>query len=80
MEVDELLDRDATCAFFGGSRPIHFATLYRGIKAGRYPKPIPVGPNTSRWLTSECKAALEALIAAREGGETKCDTAQARAM
>jgi hypothetical protein len=26
----ELLDRTAACEFFGGSRPINAATLYRG--------------------------------------------------
>jgi predicted DNA-binding transcriptional regulator AlpA len=68
MERDELLDRRAACAFFGGVRPIHFATLYRGIDAGRYPKPVRVSPNTSRWLRSECEIALRALISARDDG------------
>jgi hypothetical protein len=36
---DEWLDISAACAFIGGTRPIHPATLYRGIKAGRYPPP-----------------------------------------
>src|SRR5271157_1316523 len=36
--------------FFGGSRPIDPSTLYRGIRAGRYPAPIHIGPNASRWL------------------------------
>jgi predicted DNA-binding transcriptional regulator AlpA len=62
----QLLDRKATCALLGGSRPIQPATLYRGIEAGRFPKPINVGPNIVRWLRSECEAALEALIAKRD--------------
>jgi hypothetical protein len=32
----DLLDRDATCRFFGGTRPINPATLYRGVRKGRY--------------------------------------------
>jgi len=28
MQSAELLDRDATCRFFGGTRPINPATLY----------------------------------------------------
>jgi hypothetical protein len=36
----ELLDRRAVCAVFGN---IHAAMLYRGIRQGRYPKPIKVG-------------------------------------
>jgi predicted DNA-binding transcriptional regulator AlpA len=58
----ELLDRDATCRFFGGSKPLNAATLYRGIRKGRYPKPIKVGPGSSRWLRTECEAVLERLI------------------
>lgn len=61
----DLLDLRAACAFFGGTRPLHSATLYRGIAAKRYPAPIKVGPNTSRWLLSECEAAKAAMIAAR---------------
>ena len=62
---DELLDLKAACIFFGGTRPLHQSTLYRGIKRGHYPTPIHVGPNTSRWLRSECTAALQSMIAGR---------------
>lgn len=62
---DDLLDRAAACQFFGGSRPIDAATLYRGIRAGRYPAPIKIGPGSSRWLRSECETALQAMIAGR---------------
>ena len=58
----ELLDRNAVCELFGD---IHPSTLYRGIAAGRYPAPIHVGPGTSRWLLSECNAALQGMIAGR---------------
>lgn len=59
----ELMDKDETCRFFGGHmRPINHATLYRGIKEGRYPYPIKVGANSSRWIKSECEAALARLI------------------
>jgi predicted DNA-binding transcriptional regulator AlpA len=59
---NELLDCRSVCELFGS---IHPATLYRGIRNGRYPPPIHVGPNTSRWLRSECAAALQAMIAMR---------------
>jgi len=64
---EKMMTQAATCAFFGGDRPIHYSTLYRGIAAGRYPKPVRVGPNISRWLRSECQAALNYLIAERDG-------------
>jgi predicted DNA-binding transcriptional regulator AlpA len=60
-----LLDRSAVCEFFGGTRSINPATLYRGIRNGRYPRPIKVGPGSSRWLRSECEAALQAMVDGR---------------
>ena len=63
---EELLDADAACRFIGGSRPINPATLYRGIRAGRYPKPIKISPNMARWRKSELVAALEACGAIRD--------------
>jgi predicted DNA-binding transcriptional regulator AlpA len=52
----DLLDRDATCRFFGGTRPINPATLYRGVRKGRYPKPVKVGPGSSRWREAALSA------------------------
>lgn len=63
-ELPELLDRPAVCRLFGGSRPLHPATLYRGIRAGRFPAPIKVGAS-ARWLRAECEAALLAIIERR---------------
>jgi len=61
----ELLDKAEVLRLFGGNRPINASTLYRGIKLGRYPKPIRVGPNSSRWLLAECQAALRAMVEQR---------------
>ena len=47
----ELLPKSDVCRLFGNINP---STLYRGIKLGRYPKPVRVGPNSSRWLRSWC--------------------------
>jgi predicted DNA-binding transcriptional regulator AlpA len=58
VSLADLLDRREVCRFFGGTRPINAATLYRGIRQGRYPAPVKVGPGTSRWLRGECEAAL----------------------
>jgi predicted DNA-binding transcriptional regulator AlpA len=67
MTSNDLLDRVEVCRLFGGSKPIDPATLYRGIKAKRYPKPIKVGPNSSRWLRNEVLSVLEAMKGARNG-------------
>ena len=65
--MTELLDKAEVCRLFGGSRPINASTLYRNIKLGRYPKPIKVGPNSSRWLLSECREALRLMVEERHG-------------
>ena len=58
----ELLNRKAVCYLFGGINP---STLYRGIRDGRFPRPVKIGPGSSRWLRQECEAALAALIGRR---------------
>jgi predicted DNA-binding transcriptional regulator AlpA len=61
----QLLDKAEVCRLFGGNRPLNASTLYRGIKQGRYPRPIKVGPGSSRWLLSECEAALRLMMEGR---------------
>jgi predicted DNA-binding transcriptional regulator AlpA len=61
MQPPDLLDRRATCEFFGG---LHASSLYRGVRQGRFPKPIKVGA-LSRWLKSECELALARMMEAR---------------
>jgi len=61
----ELLDRLEVCRFFGGTKAINPSTLYRGIRKGRYPKPVKVGPGLSRWLRSECETALRSMVEGR---------------
>jgi predicted DNA-binding transcriptional regulator AlpA len=58
--MQNLLDKVAVCQFFGGTRPLNPATLYRGIRRGHFPAPVRVG-GSSRWLRSECEAALQAM-------------------
>jgi predicted DNA-binding transcriptional regulator AlpA len=60
-----LLDRREVCIFFGGNRPLNAATLYRGIRQGRYPAPVKVGPGSSRWLRSECETVLRQMAEGR---------------
>jgi predicted DNA-binding transcriptional regulator AlpA len=61
----EMLDKERVLSLFGGTRPINASTLYRGIRQGRYPKPVKVGPGSSRWLRSECEAALRSMVEGR---------------
>ncbi len=64
-DMCDLLDRREVCKFFGGTKPIDPATLYRGVRKGRYPAPVKVGPGSSRWLRSECETALQAMVQGR---------------
>jgi len=61
MEPELLRKRDV-CQLLGGIDP---STLYRGVKSGRYPKPIHVGPGSSRWLRSEIETCLQRMAAVR---------------
>jgi predicted DNA-binding transcriptional regulator AlpA len=63
----ELLDTGAACRLLGGTRPIHPASLYRGIKRGIYPMPVKIGENSSRWLRSELLDYIARRVAARVG-------------
>jgi predicted DNA-binding transcriptional regulator AlpA len=60
-----LLDKAEVCRLFGGTKPINPATLYRNIRAGRFPRPVKVGPGTSRWLRQECEAVLRGMVEGR---------------
>ena len=68
MQPDNHLDLRSVCRLIGGTKPLHPATLYRGIAAKRYPKPIKVGPGSSRWLRSEVEACLRQMKEARHHG------------
>jgi predicted DNA-binding transcriptional regulator AlpA len=57
----DLIDKRETCRLFGGINP---SSLYRGIKLGRYPKPLKIG-TLSRWLRHEVEAALSQMAEAR---------------
>jgi predicted DNA-binding transcriptional regulator AlpA len=64
--TDNLLTMKEVCAFFGGkTSPIDRSTLYRGIKKGRFPHPIKIGLNTSRWRRADCERALQRMAEGR---------------
>jgi len=50
----------------------HRSTVWRGIKAGIYPSPIQIGPNSVAWLESE----LDAIDVARAAGKTDAEVRQ----
>jgi predicted DNA-binding transcriptional regulator AlpA len=62
---DDLLDMYEACRFIGGSRPINPATLWRGVKAGRFSRPIKIGVQAVRWRRSELAADIDRMAAER---------------
>jgi predicted DNA-binding transcriptional regulator AlpA len=67
VDDDGFYDIAFVCAFFGGSRPLHPATIYRGIAVERYPRPVRPSPNINRWVGRELKAAKKAILDAPRG-------------
>ncbi|WP_395647979.1 helix-turn-helix transcriptional regulator [Terricaulis sp.] len=66
-ETIDLVGEAAARAIIGGAEtPISRATLWRGVKAGRYPRPLKVGLSSNRWKRGELLAVLEKAAAARE--------------
>lgn len=64
---DELVPVTVACEIIGGrDSPINPSTLYKGIKAGRFPAPVKLGPGTSRWRRSELQAMLDEAARNRE--------------
>lgn len=61
---DTMLTADEVCVFFTGpTKPMTHTSLYRGIRVGKFPKPIHISRNLSRWRLSDCQSALDALAA-----------------
>ena len=62
IDDEGLYDMAFVCRFFGGSKPLHPATIYRGIAEGRYPRPVHPSPNTNRWVGRPLKQAKQAIL------------------
>jgi predicted DNA-binding transcriptional regulator AlpA len=60
-KIDALLRLPEVLAIF----PISRSTWYQGIKDGRYPLPVKIGPRASAWRVSE----IEKLIAGSPSAE-----------
>jgi predicted DNA-binding transcriptional regulator AlpA len=60
--MSELLNEKQACETLGG---ISAPTLWRGVKSGRYPKPVKIGPRVARWRREELAACIEKLAAER---------------
>lgn len=43
--------------------PVSRATWYEGIRAGRFPRPVRLGPRSVAWRASDIQALIERLAA-----------------
>ncbi len=46
--------------------PISKSSWWAGVKTGRFPKPVKIGPRTSAWRASDIAAVLESFSKADE--------------
>jgi predicted DNA-binding transcriptional regulator AlpA len=60
--MPELLSKRDVCRLLGN---IHPSTLWRGIKAGRYPRPIHVSTQVRRWDRNEVELVLRRMMETR---------------
>lgn len=63
IDDDELINLKEACRLLGG---MHIATYYRGVAAGRYPKPVHPSPNLSRVSKRKLLEARARIIAEGE--------------
>ena len=60
----EFITIHEACEIIGGKgRPIKPCTFYRGVKAGRYPRPVHPVPGISRIVKGKLVSALKEIIA-----------------
>ena len=64
--VDGMLRTPDVLAAMGWSR----TTLWRRVRAGAFPPPMELGPNSNGWLESWVKAARDALPRRTYGADT----------
>jgi hypothetical protein len=62
IEDEGFYDLPFVCRYYGGNKPVHPATIWRGVKAGRIPKPKEPSPNVRRWLGRELRESKEVII------------------
>lgn len=60
---DDLYDIGFLCRWFGGTgKPLHPATIYRGIARGDISRPLRTAPNTNCWLGKTIKDDRQKMI------------------
>ena len=49
--------------------PVGKSSWWRGIKEGRYPKPVKIAPRTSAWRAADIAALMDSLGGTEDGGK-----------
>lgn len=47
--------------------PIGKSTWWAGVKSGRYPQPLKLGPKTTVWLAADIYSLVDGMTAKKEG-------------
>ena len=59
--INGRLDRLLACKDITAETGLSRSTIYRLVRDGSFPKPIPIGPRGMRWLESDIRAWIEEL-------------------
>ena len=49
--------------------PISAASWWNGVRSGKYPKPVKIGPHTTAWRASDVLALIDSLAADSQQGD-----------
>ena len=75
----EMISLDEACSLVSGeTKPIHKATYYRGVRAGRYPAAVRVSPGVSRVVKPQLVEAIQRMIAGGSRVEIQKDVSRHR--
>jgi hypothetical protein len=55
QDDDELIDIKEVCREFGGTKPVHPSSVYRGIQRGEIDEPFHPTPGISRWARNRIR-------------------------
>ena len=55
---DDALLREKQILFPGGPIPVSRSTWWAGVRAGRFPQPVRLGPRTTTWRVGDIRELL----------------------
>lgn len=65
LRLPQIVGKPATndAPAIAGLIPVSKSTWWSGVRAGRYPKPVKLGPNTTAWRVEDIRELIERVAA-----------------